>query len=257
MQNAIKNNLINPLQSLDWGFSFENSLIKQCLSITPHIHNVLAHQELSFLYSTQYLAENNGEMALEHIRGLTYQPSKQNKIIDMQIKDELSHTKLLKQIVDKIGFDSHASDFADGYTKILYSVTSLSEKIFVFQIMTEAISSAYLKWRLSKIRNNSLNKIDQEIFNDEVRHLKMGKSLLEMCDKDELKTFLTAEKRRCLIREMSRMCSTHFSKGIKKIVFSHNLEDKFIHNATDLDVAVAKAILTETKLAAEIIEGTN
>lgn len=244
-------------KSLDLVYNFNGSLASQCLTTIPSIEfqTKLLNQELSFLYSTQYLAEQYGEVALEHMRERTYQPTKQNKILDMQIKDELSHVQMLKTIVDKVGLDSAASEFADGYTRILYSAPTLAEKVFIFQIMTEAVSSAYLKWRLIKIQSSKANAIDQEIFNDEIRHLKMGRSILEMCDRDELKNILTADRRRELIREMSNMCSNHFLKGIKRIISEHNLADSFKICTTDLDKIVARTILSETKSAIEIIEG--
>jgi|GEM_PF-5550518 len=243
--------------SLDLIYSFDGSLSFQSLSTTPakQIQEDLLSQELSFLYSTQYLAEQNGEVALEHMRERTYQPTKQNKILDMQIKDELTHVQMLKSIVDSVGLDTRASQFAEGYTRILYAAPTLAEKVFIFQIMTEAVSSAYLKWRLLKIQSTKANAIDQEIFNDEVRHLKMGRSLLEMCDQDELKNILTAERRRTLVREMSNMCSEHFFGGISRIISDHNLAENFKKCTTDLDKLVARTILFETKSASEIIEG--
>jgi hypothetical protein len=187
------------------------------------------------------------------MRERTYQPTKQNKILDMQIKDELIHVDLLKKVVDRIGLDEDSTGFAKGYTQILYSATSLSEKVFIFQIMTEAVSASYLNWRLHKIKSAFANNIDQEIYNDEVRHLKMGRSLLEMCDQDELRNALTAIRRRELIREMSSMCSNHFFQGIQTIFKNHDLTSEFKHKMTDLDKMVAKTLLSETTAISKIL----
>lgn len=228
---------------------FNESLSFQCLNIvpSPELQKSLAQAEVRFLYSTQFFAEVNGEAALEHLRTLTYRPTKQNKIIDMQIKDELVHVNLIKAVLDKTGEDESADGFAKGYIRILNSAETLSEKVFIFQIMTEAISSGYLCWRLKKINNKFANAIDKEIYNDEVRHLKMGKSLLQMCEADEIKNSLSFERRRVLIREMSTMCAIHFSENIKRILKAHDLESHFNIRVTDLDKTVAKVILCETK----------
>lgn len=238
-------------------FPFSGSLSEQSLATVPdrECQESLVAAELRFLYSTQFLAESLGEPALEHVRERTYQPVRKNRILDMQIRDELRHAELLKGLVDQLGFDEQAGAFASGYTKILYSAPTLAEKVFIFQIMTEAVSSAYLQWRLAKIASAAANSIDREIYADEVRHLKMGRSLLQMCDPEELQQALTFERRKELVREMSRMCSRHFLDGIQRLIADHGLSDDFKHNVTDLDRVVARTILNETKSAAQVIEG--
>jgi hypothetical protein len=249
---------INQLsQRSEFIIPFGESLSAQSLNIIPsaEVQDSLLKSELAFLYSTQFFAEDNGEVALEHMRERTYQPTKQNKILDMQIKDELVHVDLLKKVIDQIGLDETSTGFAKGYTEILYSAPSLSEKVFIFQIMTEAVSASYLNWRLHKIENKLANDVDQEIFSDELRHIKMGKSLLEMCDKDELKNILTPTRRRELIRVMSRMCSNHFLNGIQSILKDHGLIGEFKHKMTDLDKMVAKTLLHETNAVSKILDG--
>lgn len=230
-------------------FPFNETLSFQCLNVIPPVETqkLLIKAELSFLYSTQFFAEINGEAALEHLKTLTYQPAKQNKILDMQIKDELSHVKLLERVVNKVGIDEPSAGFAKGYILLLHAAKSLAEKVFIFQIMTEAVSSAYLGWRLNKISSIFANSIDQQIYSDEIRHLKMGKSLLQMCESDELKYNLSAERRKILIRDMSSMCANHFSENIKRILKEHKLDNHFKIRVTDLDKLVAKTILSETK----------
>jgi uncharacterized ferritin-like protein (DUF455 family) len=245
-------------EPLGMSYSFGDSLAFQNLTSTPceDVQKRVLSQELSFIYSTQYLAEQNGEAALEHIREYTYKKSVQNKILDMQLKDEISHVQLLNPIVEYIGLDQSANQFAEGYSKILHSVGTLSEKIFVFQIMTEAVSTAYLKWRLKKVESIRANEVDEEILSDEIRHLKMGKSLLSMCDIEELKDSLNLNRRRALIREMKDMCTVHFSEGIAKIFKENKLENEFQRKITDLDQIVGRSILAETKAANAFIEGS-
>ncbi len=65
---------------------------------------------------------------------------------------------------------------------------SLSEKIFCFQILTEAISAALCQWRLDNLSDSRFFAMDAEVLKDEVRHLKMGECLLSICDSDEIGT---------------------------------------------------------------------
>lgn len=254
---AIENTDLGSYNSLELKYFFKDSLSFQSLSEVPEKKSqiCLLNQEVSFLYSTQLLAEENGEMALEHMRGKTYEPTKQNKILDMQLKDEVEHVRLLKKVVNKVGLDPHANAFAKGYMQILYSAQTLAEKVFVFQIMTESVSLAYLNWRLGKIQNSEINGIDHEILADEVRHLKMGKSVLQMCDPEEVRSVLTKDRRHELIREMSNMCANHFYVGIRKIIGNVGLGASFKKSTTDLDRIVARTILAETKTVSELIQG--
>lgn len=238
-----------PSSTTEINYDFSKSLAFQNLSFIPseEKQNSLIKQELQFLYGTHYYAEVNGEVALEHIRQYTYRPTIQNKILDMQMKDEARHAHLLNGVVSSIGLDEASTDFAQGYKNILFNANTLAEKVFIFQIMTEAVSAAYLQWRLQKVKSSSLNQIDQEIFEDEMRHLKMGKGLLEMCDPEDVALSLTADKKKTLIRKMSQMCAHHFSKGIQRILVENNIVDHYRPNPSDLDMMVARSILVESK----------
>jgi len=239
-------------------YQFEGSLCEQISRaatgqtnyITPATQRRLLAAELSFLYSTQYFAEANGEASLEGMRSMTYQPTKQDRILDCQIRDELEHTRLLKSIVETLGLDQQSDHFASGYVRILNSVETLAEKIFVFQIITEAVSAAYLQWRIQKINIAEFNSIDRQIYSDELRHLKMGNSLLGMCDPQEVGEHLDDDNRRRLVREMSRMCSHHFNSGIRRILAKEDIIIDLKSSPTDLDKLVAKTLLREVSRAA-------
>ena len=160
-------------------------------------------------YSQHYFAENCGEEVIEHI--LQHCPSPKGRtILGAQLLDEKKHVSFFTKITNQVGIDDRAKAFADGYTELIFDQDSLSEKVFCFQILTEAISAALCQWRLDNLSDSRFFAMDAEVLEDEVRHLKMGECLLSICDDDDLSSSLTKVKQRELIKSMNSICQKAF-----------------------------------------------
>jgi ribonucleotide reductase beta subunit family protein with ferritin-like domain len=172
-------------------------------SNTPHLE--LSPVEQCWHFSNHYYSETRGEEVLEDILALVHTPHLR-AMIQTQLKDEVRHVQLYRSVVDRIGLNSSAQDYGDDYAKLVKSQKTLSEKVFTFQILTEAVSSGYCQWRLAHTSDPQSRAVDSIVLQDEFRHLKMGHSVLKACDPDELESVLTQERRRQLQREMNKIC---------------------------------------------------
>lgn len=198
---------------------------------------------LQWSYSQHYFAEARGEEVIEHLLTLCHKPV-QRKILHAQILDEQKHVHLFRSIVDRIGLDETANEFADGYVRLIKASPSLSEKIYCFQLLTEAVSAAFCQWRLNLVTEPSLLAIDREVLADETRHLGMGHCLLTICDPDEFSESLNQNRRRDLLREMNTICGKSFIKTIDDLQ-SLSAEDTLVRKS--LFWQVSKSMLIESQ----------
>lgn len=231
-------NSLNPNYSLSvemFGKSTSNSQVKRLLQTETRWH-----------YSTQYLSELRGEEILENILSYAHGPASR-AMLQTQLKDELLHTRMFKQIINALGLDARASRYADGYVDLVMSQSTLSEKVFVFQILTEAVSSGYCEWRKAAFAHPELNIVDHFVFNDEVRHLKMGHSLLQSCDPDEISGVLTRPRMKQLFRSMNSICKV----GIKDDLPAALLQDAGVLptqkaiKTSRLDQLISRSVMRE------------
>ena len=200
--------------------------------------NVVIPNDFSkWSYSQHYFAENCGEEVIEHI--LQYSSgARARNILGAQLLDEVKHVKYYNKIIQTVGLDPNAKAFADGYVSLIYQQDSLCEKIFCFQILTEAISAALCQWRLDNLNDKRFFHLDAEVLADEEKHLKMGECLLNICDRDELNIKLSPQRQRTLVKEMNYICQRAF-------MTSPNQDEKKWINA--MNRGVAKGLLTEAR----------
>jgi rubrerythrin len=173
---------------------------------------------------------------------------KQRSLLNAQLVDEKHHAKIFTEGVSRIGLDERASRYADGYADLVKEQKSFSEKVFVFQILTEAISAAYCCWRLVNIKEVSLNKIDLEVAEDEKRHLIMGKTLLSICDQEEIKSMLTLGRQKELITAMNELCEKTVRKDMMQTLTGSNLD-----KPTSLDRYIAKSVIQEFRNIKQVL----
>jgi hypothetical protein len=157
-------------------------------------------------YSQHFHAEARGEEVIEHLLSLCTKATQRN-MLGAQLLDERKHVQLFRTVTDKVGLDHSADSFSKGYVKLVQSQKSLSEKIFCFQILTESVSAAFCRWRLTQHQEPVFKNIDLEVLHDEERHMSMGHCLLSICDQDEKTSILTAERRKTLVRDMASICN--------------------------------------------------
>jgi rubrerythrin len=161
--------------------------------------------EIRWHYSQHYFAECRGEEIIEDLAKLTY-GRKQRNLLHSQLVDEKRHVKLFSNLIGQIGLDERANRFSDGYSSVVKAQNTLAEKVFAFQILTEAVSAAYCAWRLTAMSEIGFPTIDQEVLEDESRHLGMGRSMLEICDPDESTSVLSTTRKRQLVKEINAIC---------------------------------------------------
>lgn len=202
--------------------------------------------EVRWHYSQHYLAERRGEEVIESMLQSTT-TKKQRALLQSQLKDEKTHSNLFKEKIDQIGLDNRASRFADGYANLVNRQKSFPEKVFVFQILTEAVSAAYCQWRIDHVLNMNLNEVDYLVRNDEIRHLVMGKTLLSLCGEEEIKIFLPPQRQKTLIREMNELCEQTVRHDMYQTLGGEFLPKSSIGIAStnSLDRAVAHSVLSE------------
>jgi len=167
---------------------------------------------LRWSYSQHFHAESRGEEVIEDLLTLCTRPT-QRKMLSAQVKDEQRHVALYRSITDRVGLDTTADGFARGYVDLVKRQSTLSEKIFCFQILTETVSAAFCEWRLSQPQDLPFRVLDLEVLADEQRHLKMGHCLLSICERDELEGSLDPERRRILLHSMATICNTTLNRG--------------------------------------------
>jgi hypothetical protein len=176
--------------------------------------NLNSAQELTvWSFSQHYHAESRGEEVIENLLSLATKPV-QRKMLSAQLIDEQKHVRLFSDVVNKIGRIDTATEFADGYVHLVTTQTSLAEKVFCFQILTETVSAAFCSWRLGmRLDSTFLNfaDVDREVLADEQRHLGMGRCLLSICDLDELESSLTPQRKLNLVRAMAEICKGVFT----------------------------------------------
>jgi len=186
-------------------------------AIFPLVHNDqcevsgLLEAEAKWHYSQHYLAESRGEEVIENILQFTTS-HRQRIILAAQLRDEVHHTQLFKKVVENIGLDPRAGGYADAYANLVRKQKSLPEKIFVFQILTEAVSAGYCQWRLNAMNGDDFKLADNLVLEDEIRHLQMGKCMLAICDPDDVATHLSTERKRQLVKEINEICVEYVKK---------------------------------------------
>ena len=226
----------------------KKSLLSQFLEpeASPQRIASLVDHEVRWHYSQHLAAERKGEEVIEDMLKLA-SDKKKRALLNAQLQDEKRHVDLFQAEINRIGYDDRATTYAEGYSALVLSLNSLSEKAFVFQILTESISAAYCAWRLTAITDKTLNALDHEVELDERRHLVMGKTLMSICDPDEVDSCLTSEKKKSLIRKMNEICM----QANRKDFSSSILGDLGISGAevgpTELDSLIARAVISETR----------
>lgn len=203
------------------------------------------HNELQWHYSTHYLAECRGEEVLEDIRQLVHGNAARN-LIDAQTKDESVHVELFEAELSKIGLNDDARTYSDGYSRLVLEQKTLAEKIYSFQIMTEAVSSAYCAWRLNAVSDPSLSHADRVVFEDEQRHLLMGKKMLDLCDPEELEHVLTPARRKELFREMSQICKRSMKDELVSSIVRPEHRDLMKTTFSTLDRMVVRCMMANS-----------
>lgn len=225
----------------------DNLLLGQLgLDLSTHQQMQLRDQETRWHYSQHFLAEKQGEAVIEDMLLLATH-KRQRALLSSQLVDEKHHTHIFSAQVDRIGLEPRAHRYADGYAKLVKDQKTFTEKVFVFQILTEAISAAYCQWRLNHIHDSDLNKIDIEVGTDEKRHLVMGKTLLSICDPDELGEVLTPRRQQELIKEMNQLCEKAVRLDMIESLATPYLKDNqpLSCGPTHLDKDIARAVLQE------------
>ncbi len=207
----------------------------------------LLYSEMRWHISQHFFAEQAGEPILEHLLATAFD-RKAKSILTAQLKDEKRHEKLFGELVAKYGIDERAKIFANGYKNLVFAQTEFAGKVFAFQILTEAVSSAYCAWRLKNFSCVSMNAADSEIFYDEEKHLGMGHSILDICDLKNLSEGLTAQSIKNLVVAMNTICFDAINSGVDFIISDFDLERKACEKTrtSTLDLRVAKKVLFET-----------
>lgn len=208
------------------------------------ISKELRRSEASWHYSVHYLTECVGEELIENMQTLVTKKS-HKKTLDYQLRDEIKHVRAFKGVVDTIGLNPLAGGYAEGVRKMVLAQESLSEKIFVFQILVEAVSAAYCDWRKQVYIEPLLQSVDEVVFKDEERHLKMGHSILSTCDRNEWDTKLTPERRKKLIHEINSICMTSIREQMPMGIVPEDLQGQLNIRSTSLDRTVIRSIISE------------
>jgi hypothetical protein len=229
----------------------EQSLLKPVDGLSAEISACILSTESRWHYSQHFFAESKGEEVIEDLLRISSGP-KQKALLGAQLKDEKVHTELFKQLTNQIGLDSRATGYADGYSQLVLSQNSLSEKVFVFQIMTEAASAAYCEWRMLAFSDSESTNVDNRVRNDEIRHLDMGHTMLKICDRDEIKKSLTRERRAALIREMNEICLNVAKRGLLQAA-AEDSGSEAIMKSTLLDRMVSRSILTHARKVEDLL----
>lgn len=227
---------------------FKSSVIKEYTdnkNMNGQYINKLLMEEMRWHYSVQYFAELNGEEVLENIKS-NINSMREKTILNSQIKDEAKHVIMFKELIEKIGIDSRANRFANAYKKLVLEQSTASEKVFIFQILTEATSSAYCEWRNLAYDFLETKSLDKAVLADEYRHLKMGHSILKACDRDELIGTLTINRRKQLVKEMNLICKNTIQKDMVNALIPDIESQNF--KVTILDKFIIKSIINELKI---------
>jgi len=227
-----------------------NIFISEATQIADHgLSGGITPAEVRWHYSQHFLAECRGEEIIEDLVAVTY-GRKQRNLLYAQLKDEIQHVRLFSAIVSKIGLDPRANRFADGYAAVVRAQRSLTEKIFAFQILTEAVSAAYCEWRLSALGEFGYSSADREVLADETRHLGMGRSMLMICDEDETAAILTVERKRQLIRMINSICYSASNIDMPNAVFGESSGVRLPH-LNSLNSLVSRTVVRESGLNKE------
>ncbi len=206
----------------------------------------LLEAEARWHYSQHYLAECRGEEVIENILQSTTS-HRQRIILSAQLRDEVHHTQLFKKVVEKIGLDTRAGGYADAYANLVRKQRSLPEKIFVFQILTEAVSAGYCQWRLAAMDSDDFKLADDLVLEDEVRHLQMGKCMLAICDPDDIEMHLTTERKRQLVKEINEICVEYVKKRMVKSLMSGFDSSTQRLPVSSLDRSIIRMVAIESK----------
>ena len=223
------------------------SILLTHFAMTPSSADLqtLLRSETQWHYSQHYLAECKGEQVIENMLTLTSN-KKQRAILNSQLRDELRHCKLFQKQVDRIGFEPRAKRYAEGYSLLVDEQKSLSEKAFVFQILTESVSAGYCKWRLGANADETLKAVDVEVEADERKHLLMGKALLNICDTDEILEKLTPSRQRELVKKMNEICKLAIREDMVLSLLPLNKAKQGV-GASSLDSIIAKSLINELR----------
>ena len=211
----------------------------------------LAEFEMRWHYSQHFLAECMGERVIEDMRSVAYS-RRQHVILDSQLVDEKRHVARMAKGVNILGLIPEASPYAQGYARLVEEQDTFCEKILTFQILTEAVSSAYCQWRLETYRHDYLNEVDAEIKTDEDRHLAMGRSLLALCDPDEVQKVLNPNRIRELTRIMNGICDGAIHQAMpetaaRDLRLDEEQTESLHRRTSKLDITIARSIIRETK----------
>lgn len=205
----------------------------------------LLDAEARWHYSQHFLAEQRGEEVLADISRLA-SGRKARMILEAQLKDEQRHVSLFSRALSNHGVDVRASRYADGYVTLVKEQETLSEKVFVFQILTEAVSAAYCTWRIGAMIDDELRSIDQAVLDDELRHLDMGRSLLAISDVDERRDVLSVTRRRQLLRRMSELCQS-LEGNMRQALLPLDMVQPPKTLPSSLDAVVSRFMLRESR----------
>ncbi|MES2855772.1 MAG: hypothetical protein V4692_07910 [Bdellovibrionota bacterium] len=211
----------------------------------------LLFSETRWHYSVHFHAEARGEEVIENLLSLA-NCKRQRALLGAQLRDEAEHTRLFSKITDEIGLDSRADSYANGYADLVKSQNSLAEKVFVFQILTEAASAAYCEWRLLAMEESSFSAADKQVRDDENRHLLMGQSMLRICDPDELQRFLPRARRTELLRAMNEVCKAVSQKEMVRTLYGSS--ETISPKTTLLDRMISRSVLHEVRAADRVLE---
>lgn len=207
----------------------------------------LREAELRWHYSQHYYAEDFGEELLEEM--ITLAPThKLKNLLEIQLRDEMNHARLYRDIADTLGLDDRAKQFGQDYSSLVKSQKTFCEKVFVFQMLTEAVAFGYVSWRLNAVTEARCNSADQIVFQDEGRHLKMAQPLLKATSPEELLVTLPAARRKALVREMIDISKRSMKADILSTIIPEIAGDISSRPVTtSLDRACARSVLLQGK----------
>ncbi len=227
----------------------EYSILLDSVSDTTQ-QTCILKDEARWHYSVHFHAESKGEEVIENLLALAG-AKKQRALLGAQLHDEAEHTSLFKQITDKIGLDTRASLYANSYSELVMSQKSLAEKVFVFQIITEAASAAYCEWRLEAMQESPFACHDIAVRDDEKRHLLMGHSMLRICDPDEIQEKLPRARRIELLKAMNQVCR---SVGHHEIHSALIGGEPRIAKPSTLDKMITRSVLLESRAVDRLLD---
>jgi hypothetical protein len=206
------------------------------------------NEEVRWHYSMHYFVEKAGEEIIESIKQ-SCDTKRVHSILNSQLMDEVKHVSLLDKVINKIGLDDRTKIFTDKYLELLNREGKFSSKVFIFNILTEALSLTYCDWRIKNIKSTMLNSVDYEIYLDEEKHILMGESLLKKCDKDQVEEELSPLRRKKLIKELNSLCHTY-----SKNLMLRTIVNKETNLKSEMDKSLLFNIMRQNKIIDSVVE---